>query len=695
MQFYSIQNAFNGGELDPLVLSRVDLSRYQTGAKTMANFVPIPQGGVTRRPGTQFLGIAKNDTAQKEHTKLSPFVFSETQGRVLEIGHEYMRVWLGDGSLVLKDDAPYELELPYSSEDVAKLSLAQANDVIYVAHADYPPAKISRYADDDWRYEIVAFLPTITPPSSLTLQAMGSVPGSGTKEYSYMVTAISDENGEESQPSQAYTINTSSLTQTYFIRISWAAVTGAASYRVYKKQGGSHSYMGSTSDTSYDDVNSDVDSGDTPPEWDNPFADTGSYPSIAFFHQQRLGFAASINQPATVFLSKTASFENFSTSSPPKADDRIEATLASKQSNAIKWCESSSSGVTLGTEGSEWTLGPAEGAVLSPLDMGFEQQTFVGSGDLSALPLESGVIFVQRGSASVRQIAYNFQADKMLSTDLSLLAPHMLRDCDIIAWAYQRVPHSIVWMVRSDGTLVGLTFVAEQDVIGWHRHNLNGTVEDVTVIPGVPDDQLWLLVRRSGKLYIERMTPFFSGERESAIFLDSSLTHVGEAEREFTGLSHLEGENILGFADGQVVPVSTVEDGGAALQGSPACYVTIGIPYTSTLIPVSPETQLQGGHTLFVQRRFIALNIHIHESMGFSCSLDEGASFDVGTRYIQGNVIPYESPFFSEVVRVPIAGGYNHKNICISSRECAPLTILAIGTLVDVSPEKGSFYYGS
>lgn len=82
-----IQNVLNGGEITPLLRGRVDQPRYGTGAREMRNFVPMPQGGVTRRPGTRFLGMARDNAA-----RLIPFVFSATQGRMLEFGDRSMRV---------------------------------------------------------------------------------------------------------------------------------------------------------------------------------------------------------------------------------------------------------------------------------------------------------------------------------------------------------------------------------------------------------------------------------------------------------------------------------------------------------------------------------------------------------------------------------------------------------------------------
>ena len=50
-----MQTSFASGELSPLLLGRTDLDQYYKGAQTAENVVIIPQGGVKRRPGTQFV----------------------------------------------------------------------------------------------------------------------------------------------------------------------------------------------------------------------------------------------------------------------------------------------------------------------------------------------------------------------------------------------------------------------------------------------------------------------------------------------------------------------------------------------------------------------------------------------------------------------------------------------------------------
>ena len=193
MPVFHTQNVLNGGEISPLLRGRVDQPRYSTGAREMRNFVPMPQGGVTRRPGTRYLRTALGDGG-----RLVPFVFSATQGRMLEFGDRAMRVWLPDGRVVADEEgSPKIFESPFAAADLRAVRYAQSADVIYFAHPGYAPRKLARHADDDWRWSELTFMPAIATPKKPALSTVGTPEGDKKTDYTYCVTAI-DDKGQES-----------------------------------------------------------------------------------------------------------------------------------------------------------------------------------------------------------------------------------------------------------------------------------------------------------------------------------------------------------------------------------------------------------------------------------------------------------------------------------------------------------------
>ena len=691
MPLYHIQNVLNGGEITPLMRGRVDQPRYATGCREMLNFVPMPQGGVTRRPGTRFLGLAAGSRA-----RLVPFVFSATQGRMLEFGDKTLRVWLPDGRLVADAaGAPLVFPSPYAAADLPGLRFAQSADVMYFVHPGYAPRKLSRYADNNWQWTTPAFTPAVAAPMGLSLRVVeNNYDGDdATRQYTYAVTAIG-EDGQESNASAQASITAKALNSvSYIIRISWQAVSGAVYYRVYKKKYGVLGYIGRADGTSFDDENIGADTEDTPPAHKNPFSGSGNWPSQVFFHQQRLGFAATKNRPMTLWLSRSGEFEDMGASTPPKDDDAIEVTLAAAQANRICWLQPDRQALAFGTEGSEWTLSASEGVTLTPGNAGFELQTSNGGDDaVAAISAGGGVIYVQRGGTAVRQFAYNYSADKYLGQDLTLVARHILRDAPITAWAYQQEPHSVIWCVLEDGRLAGLTFMPEQEVIGWHRHDTAGTFRDVAVIPGLPDDQAWFLVERECGLCVERLESFFdSDDLAEAYFLDSALNYLGPAQAGFSGLGHLAGREVQVFADGGTIDGLAVSTAGGLALATPAHSVHVGLPYVSRLVPNLPEVQTQTGSSMMHNRKISAVRLRIYRSMSFLAGVGANALLPVTDRHIVGGLMNTR-PFFSDGTDIALetCGGWADESpLTLGVTSATPLTILALLTTMEVAPFSG------
>lgn len=145
-----VLTSFNAGELTPLLDGRADLQKYAAGCRTLENFFILPQGGVTRRPGTQYLGNAKDE----DHPcRLMPFIYSQGVSAILEFGYRYMRVWR-DGGLVTGDDGnPYEISTPYNQEDVFQVAFVQSADVMFLVHPFHHPQKLFRKGWAEWTME--------------------------------------------------------------------------------------------------------------------------------------------------------------------------------------------------------------------------------------------------------------------------------------------------------------------------------------------------------------------------------------------------------------------------------------------------------------------------------------------------------------------------------------------------------------
>ena len=91
-----IQPNLAGGEVSDAIAARVDIDKYKTSLYKCENFFPQVHGGLTNRPGLQFLAEAKGTGT----TRLIPFEFNTTQTYVLEVGDQYIRVFKDAGQVL-------------------------------------------------------------------------------------------------------------------------------------------------------------------------------------------------------------------------------------------------------------------------------------------------------------------------------------------------------------------------------------------------------------------------------------------------------------------------------------------------------------------------------------------------------------------------------------------------------------------
>ena len=581
------QPSFTAGALAPSLWARVDLAKYNTGLKTALNVFIHPHGGASNRPGLEFIREVKNSA---NFARLIPFQFNTEQSYELEFGHNYFRVFR-DGGVILSGAVPYEVVTPYAHNHVADLVFIQEADVMYICHPEYPVRKLARLADNNWTLTVVTFAPSQAAPGAPVASTPGSTvgrPGYTATTYTYRVAAISGETGEESLPSPPSNTVTNDLTIDGGInRITWTAVAGAGRYIIYKLDNGIYGYIGGTSGLSFDDQNIVPDLADTPQSARNPFNSAGNYPRCATFIEQRLAFASTNNDPQAVWMSQPANYENFGYSSPSKASDAVTFRIKARQVNEIR-SMLAVKGLMLLSSGAEWIVsGGSQSDAITPSSIKIDNQGYRGAATVQPVVVGNTVLFAQDRGGVIRDFSYEFAQDSFTGKDLTVLARHLFENKSIKAWAYAQAPHSIMWVILDDGSLVSLTYMKEHDVWGWTHHESAGAIfEDVSVIAEGQEDVPYFIVRRTingqTKRYIERLHSRWFEAIEDAFFVDCGLTYEGPPIATLTGLGHLEGQAVVALADGNVMRSLTVTGGAVTLQ-NPASKIHIGLPMVAAL----------------------------------------------------------------------------------------------------------------
>ena len=315
------------------------------------------------------------------------------------------------------------------------------------------------------------------------------------------------------------------------------------------------------------------------------FTREGEFPSTVNYYQQRLVFGNTLQQRQTVFTSQTGNFDSLRGSTPSRADDAITFTIAAREVNEVRHIVELDAMVLL-TSGGTFRVTEGDSQVLTPATVGVRKQSNVGCNFVLPVIVDSTVIFIQSSGARVRDMNYDFSSDKFGGSDLSIMAEHLLEGFQITDMSHAEEPYGILWLVRSDGKMLGLTYQREQQVWGWHQHTTDGLFESIATIEEDFRDAPYVIVNRTiggvTKRYVERMEPRVVTGPEDVWCVDSGLQYNGVASDTISGLDHLEGKQVAVVADGNVVSDLTVTSGAITLP-RPASKVTVGLGYTCTM----------------------------------------------------------------------------------------------------------------
>ena len=692
-----IQRLFTGGEISPDLRSRADLEKYVTGLSLCREFIIKPQGGVFSRAGTKFIDEIKNMAAKG---RLISFSFNVTQNYILLFENNVMRV-IKDGGYVLDGGSPFELTTTYTTAELPRLIFTQDADVMTISHPNHNPARLSRTADDNWSLDDINYTPSQALPTSVIIATVGGGGGGTTKRYAYVITAVSAD-GVESLPTAEIDHTVSSLSVTFGTKLTWTAASGADFYRVYRDPSngtGIYAWVGDTENLVFEDYNVSPDTSDAPPSANLPFSGSNDKPATVGYFQQRQFFANTNNGPQDVFATSVANYESMRFSRPSRSDDAIFFTLKARQVNEIRHIVGMDSLIFL-TSGGEWKMTEGQNRVLTSFTMGMRRQSSWGSSWTRPAEVGDSIIFVQEKGNHIRDLTWtvsDFGSSKYEGSDLSVMSYHLFKGHTIDEMDYAEEPDNILWCIRDDGVLLGMTYSRAQGIWAWHQHTTpaSGEFESVAVISENGRDAPYFIIKRtieaSTVRYIERFEPLYNVNTDTVIdvwAVDSALQYNGSAATVMTGLDHLDGEDVYGLADGNVVGPLTVVLGSVTIPDASA-KVTLGLLYTPAIETLDIEPQ-QLNTTLKGRQIAVSLvTLEVIDTRGGWA----GAVNDDGSVKTMYEIKPrYDSDFYAAIdlksfkQQVTIDSGWDRGGrIRIEQRSPLPLNILSVISDVDIS----------
>jgi hypothetical protein len=399
-------------------------------------------------------------------------------------------------------------------------------------------------------------------------------------------------------------------------------------------------------------------------------------------------FANTNNNPQTLWFSKNGDYLNFTVGTAD--DDALIYTIASNDVNAIRYM-SSTRVLTVGTSGGEYVVTATSDGPVTPTTTLIRKYSNYGTAPTQPVQVADVTLFLQRGARKVREFRYigDVNASAYQAPDMTILAEHITQG-GITQFAYQQEPDSVIWCVRADGTLLGMTYRREEEVVAWHKHVIGGefsggqaVVESIATLPtDTGEDELYMIVKRTingaTKRYIERMKPFdFASDTRNAFFVDSGLAYSGSSTSSLSGLFHLEDEEVQVLANGATHPDVTVASGSVALTFA-ATTAAVGYSYTSSMQTMRLEAGSADGTSQGKPKRIHGITMRIYETVGIEVGSDASNADRIPFRD-SSMAMDQAVPLFTGDKDIEFPGGYDDDDrIFVRQDQPLPMTVLAL-----------------
>ena len=404
------------------------------------------------------------------------------------------------------------------------------------------------------------------------------------------------------------------------------------------------------------------------PRRENVWSATRGYPRSVTFHQNRLWLGGTKKKPQSLFASRVNSFFEFD----PKTGldtDPIFVTLDSKRRNAIQSVMSSKT-LCVFTTDSEFTV--PQGAIKTP-DFSVSSDTYNGSGDVGPVEADGSLLFLEKGSGSLREFIFSFGEDSYTATNRSLISQHLINspvDMTTVRPTAQEDACYVV-IVNGDGTCAIHSTLRAQEVSNFMPMSTDGLFIAVQAV----ERDAYFAVTRELDAQDENLLEVWDYDcyTDSAVKITNS-----PASTAVTGLSHLNGLECRVKADGSVMSSATPVAGAITLASAKE-EIEVGLNFNCRIqmMPLAPNQAV--AHKKKIARQ----HIMVYESLGL---VVDGVVIPMRNFGESGISFGAPTPFSGLLRNIEGQEGWSHTlEPVIEITDPLPFTILFIETEIEVT----------
>ena len=670
---------FSSGELSPKMNGRVDEVAFK-GAQTLENVFTIPQGGVTKRPGTVWISETQDNAA----ARLMTYVYSPTESYLVEMINGKIRLYR-NGNAVVNATNP-----AWDGTTMWEVGVAADFRGIYFVHRDWAPVALIRSATDTFSWGAINY--TFHTGASYTSHNTSNLVGDDELDITTSIASVAQQG---------------------ILRV-WHATGAFDEYTYTSWSGSKFSGVSPTLRRTYD--NGDTIRVSHEYHSDNataPFAAASNYPGALAIAYGRFWFASSTRDRQRIWACKaygdivdsnslyldmrteqiivTTREEQKDSSTWAVADEpetetvtytraiitdaeAIQIDIASNMGDSINWMEYGHS-LHVGTTGAEWVI-PKEISARNPRA---DLQTRMGSAD-DVFPQFAWdvLLFPQSSKKQLRAYKYSEEAQQYKPPDLTLRADHVL-GTGAVQIAFQTEPRNMVYVPRADGEMPVLVYEPDAGVLAWCRWvSTAATFTSVAVVPESGVDVVYVVVKRGSNYDVEKFSDPFPAAQNDIIFMDGTYDATTDADGlwvvDTLTLVWLASRTVTIVVDGAVSTTKAANGSGEIdMTGISGTQVWVGEAYTAKVqtMPIvgAPD---EAGTQVMQDTRVVNVNLRVYRT------LEAKVAFNTWT-VADAEAYVFGATWETDDIEIQFDGEQDpNADIRIVSDTPLPMTILAI-----------------
>jgi len=691
-----MQSSFSAGVLDPKAAARIDLKAYYNGAEKLDNAICIPFGGVSRRPGLEYIDTINNLIVREA----SPTITAPNGGTTgnandddtstelitttnIGVINPYVVVHYDLGSaktikhadvvgMNLTTATNTEFFIQYSTDDIAWTSVGSA---LNLTTTDYSVRETPEVSARYWRVARIGATDLTTDKATLdefslfvessSISDMRLIPFSFNTEQTYMIVAT-DKNLAIYKDDALLVDVPIQHTSVQLAAIGWAQTADTliithkdiAPQRVVRDTAAEGLWV-------VDDVPlTNIPQFDFGGGAEDVWSTSRGWPRQITFFNGRMVFGGSLGRPQGIWLSKANDFYNFDVGTG-QADEAVVGALDTDQVNEIRNVVPGRK-LEIYTSGGEFIVPDNP---ITPDNFSVIRQTSYGSANVRTAAIDGATIFVQRSGQSIREYLYSFQENAHVSNSISQLSTHLINtpiDIDSVISA-DASESNYIYIVNTAGDVVVLNTLREQEVNAWSGPwETEGDFKRV----GVLDRDTYFIAQR----VINTVSVNYLEKLSAEIYTDSAVVIASHSSATVTGLDHLEGEAVRIKLGGAVQADKTVSSGQITLDRTPSAEtLEVGLDFNPEIKTMAVSDGFQDGPTLNREKRIVRCTINRYQSLGILVNGEviPDRQLDVDTF----DDVPQPS---DEVTEIYLNGWSQTAQLTITQVDPVPMTILGL-----------------